>query len=234
MSSEIIISCLTIGQSPRPDILSELSVLLPENCRLEEMGALDGLSSDQLRGITPAPGEAFYVTLLRDGTEVSIPKHLLEQLVQNNLIEVQRRGGHLAVLLCTGEFPHMPGDIPFLRGGEIIKESVQNLYRGKRIAVIVPDPGQSDHMSQRWKEIGIDHVIYYCLPYHETAQSQQLCAQLKNSDEDFILLDCFGFTTDMAKRFRQQTEKRVLLPRELVGRYLSNYLAFNHGADQAL
>jgi len=48
------------------------------------------------------------------------------------------------------------------------KERVKRDYRGKKIAVVVPDPGQVVHMSQRWKNLGINHDIYNCLPYYES------------------------------------------------------------------
>lgn len=227
MCSEINVGCLSIGQSPRPDILRELAGFLPRNCRLEELGALDGVSAAELSAAAPQDGEAFYVTLLRDGTGAKITRQVLENLVQAGLIHLEQRGADLAVLLCTGEFAPMQASIPYFQGGEIIKEAVLSLYRGKKIAVVVPDPAQRKQMSQRWQDIGVCHTIYYCLPYYETSQSKALCALLQASEEDFILLDCFGFTAEMADCFQKQTGKQVLLPRQLVGMYISKYLASN-------
>ncbi len=225
MSSKVTIGCLTIGQSPRPDILDELSSLLPSNCHLMELGALDNLNSTKLQKVAPAGDDAFYVTLLRNGTEVSISQLMLEGLLQRGLAELQRRGAHLAILLCTGELPPMASGIPYFRGGEIIKERVKREYRGKRIAVVVPDPGQAANMSQRWNNLGVNHDIYDCPPYFETEQSRKLCAKLRKNDADFIVLDCIGFTLEMEKCFRQQTGKHVLLPRTIIGKYITNYLS---------
>lgn len=224
MSSEVTIGCLTIGQSPRPEIIDELTGLLPRNCRLTERGALDGQNTTQLQKAAATGNEAFYVTLLRDGTEIKVSKLALEGLLRSSLTDLQRRGAHLAVLLCTGEFPAMAVGIPFFRGSEIIKARVKQDYRGKKIAVVVPDPGQAAHMSQRWNNFGVNHDIHDCLPYYETDKSRNLCAQLRNSQADFIVLDCFGFTLEMAKCFRQQTGKHVLLPREMVGEHITSYL----------
>ncbi|MGI6364176.1 MAG: AroM family protein [Bacillota bacterium] len=227
MSSKVTIGCLTIGQSPRPEIINELADLLPRNCRLTELGALDGQSPTQLLKATPVGNEAFYVTLLSDGTEIKVSKLALEGLIRNSLEELQRRGADLAVLLCTGEFPPMATKIPFFRGSEITKARVKQEYCGQKIAVVVPDPDQAAHMSQRWLNLGIQHDIYDCSPYYETEQSQKLCAQLRKSQVDFIVLDCFGFTLEMANCFRQQTGKHVLLPREIVGEYITSYIKTN-------
>lgn len=224
MSSNVTVGCLTIGQSPRPDILGELSGLLPQNCSLTEHGALDGLGPTQLREVVPLGGEAFYVSLLCDGTEVRISQLALEGLLRNGLTELQRQGAHLAILLCTGELPSMTAGIPYFRGGKIIKERVRREYRGKRIAVVVPDPGQAGNMSQRWNNLGVNHDIYDCPPYFETEQSRKLCAKLRKSEADFIVLDCIGFTLEMERCFRQQTGKHVLLPRTIIGEYITSYL----------
>lgn len=234
MSSEVTIGCLTIGQSPRPDILGELSDLLPENCRLMEQGALDGLNPAQLRATAPSGDDAFYITLLRNGTEVSISQLALERLLRNSLAELQNCGAHLAILLCTAETPPMASGIPYFRGGEILKERVKREYRGKRISVVVPDPGQAANMSLRWNNLGVNHDIYDCPPYFETEESRRLCAKLRKDDADFIVLDCFGFTQEMEKCFRQQTGKHVLLPRTIAGEYITNYLFSNRQVTNTL
>ena len=41
------IAVITIGQSPRPDITSDLRKLLPEGVCMTEYGALDGLTRQQ-------------------------------------------------------------------------------------------------------------------------------------------------------------------------------------------
>lgn len=228
MSSEVIIGCLTIGQSPRPDILNEIAELLPNNCRVIELGALDNLSPTQLRKAIASEGDAFYVTLLSNGTEVSISQHALEGLLRSRLTELHRRGAQLAVLLCTGEFPLLNGEIPFLRGSEILTERVKREYRGKSIAVVVPNQGQAEHMSQRWNNLGVQHNIFHCLPYHETEESMKLCAKLQKSQADFIVLDCIGFTLEMAKRFGEQTGKNVILPRQIVAEHIISYIGNNY------
>lgn len=222
MSSDITVNCLTIGQSPRPDILDEMMRLLPQNSRmhLKERGILDGLSEAELHAAIVPGGESFYVTLLRDGTRVKISTLILERLLHETLETLEPYKGDLAVLLCTGEFPHMESAIPFFRGSEIIKKHVSRVYRGKKIAIVVPDAGQNNSFSQRWEAIGIKHTMYNCLPYSETIQSRKLCAELRESDVDFIVLDCIGFTVNMANCFRKQTGKRVLLPREMICEFL--------------
>ncbi len=64
---------LTIGQSPREDIQTELRQILGER-PIEVRGALDGLSNDEGAELAPShPADTFH-TRLSDGTEVQVSK----------------------------------------------------------------------------------------------------------------------------------------------------------------
>ena len=216
MSSSGAVVCLTIGQSPRPDIMTELMAMMPADCKVIEMGVLDGLSPEQLTAVSPAAGEPFYVTRLADGSEIMAAKAVLTELAEEKLVTLAGMGARAAVLLCTGEFPALRAPIPLLMMGDIIKNCVRQAYRGVPIAVVVPNPGQMAHLSHRWSEAGIDHSIYSCSPYHETDESRTLCEQLAGEDADFIVLDCIGFTEAMARHFHTLTRKTILLPRRMI------------------
>ena len=50
------IGMITIGQSPRVDIVPEIKEILGEEIEVLEAGALDGLSLEQVRGFYPGKG----------------------------------------------------------------------------------------------------------------------------------------------------------------------------------
>jgi len=60
------IAAITIGQSPRDDVIAELVSLVP-GVRWVQAGALDGLDIEQIRALEPDPGDRPLVTRLRDG-----------------------------------------------------------------------------------------------------------------------------------------------------------------------
>ncbi len=47
------IGIITIGQSPRTDVLPEMSAFFPEGVEVLEQGALDGLTPQQVRAFAP-------------------------------------------------------------------------------------------------------------------------------------------------------------------------------------
>jgi len=99
-----ILGAVTIGQSPRSDVLSELRPLLGEDVTVVEAGALDGLQPDDVAGLAPGPGDAVLVTRLRDGSSVRVAhRHILPLVARQ--VEALARRVDVMVLLCTGSFP---------------------------------------------------------------------------------------------------------------------------------
>ncbi len=224
MSSKIVIGCLTIGQTPRQDILNDLAVLLPKNYKLAEFGALDGLSKEELTKLASSGQEEYYITLLKDGTAVKVSKEAMEKLIEKKLAQLEKGDINLAVLLCTGEFPPIDTKIPYFRSSEIVKEKVKSKYRQKKIGIIVPSAGQKNYLSKRWKDLGIEHDIYACPPYSGSRECTPIIKKLKESKADFILLDCLGYDLAMARKISQETDKPVLLPRQVIAEHLIKYI----------
>ena len=52
------VGLLTIGQSPREDIVSEIKPLLDSRIEILEKGLLDGLSFEEIKRLKPKAGEA--------------------------------------------------------------------------------------------------------------------------------------------------------------------------------
>ena len=73
---------LTIGQSPRPDVVPEILGMLGDTARRiapVEAGALDGLSREDVRAGAPRDGEMPLVSRLRTGEEVVIGEDFVEE-----------------------------------------------------------------------------------------------------------------------------------------------------------
>ena len=68
---------LTIGQTPRDDILPEFKEILGDEFEIMEAGALDGLALEDVKAIDVRPDDYILVSRMRDGTEVKITKRFI-------------------------------------------------------------------------------------------------------------------------------------------------------------
>ena len=105
---------VTIGQTPRTDLVPEILRYLPQAVKVEELGALDGLGLEGIKEQAPDPGEDRLVTRLRDGTQVVLRKDWVERRLQELLDGMDPSRYTAIVLLCTGEFPRLQGPGLFL------------------------------------------------------------------------------------------------------------------------
>ena len=61
------VGMITIGQSPRPDVVPEVVALVGRPMTVVEAGALDGLSLAEVRRLAPGPMDDTLVTRMQDG-----------------------------------------------------------------------------------------------------------------------------------------------------------------------
>jgi protein AroM len=146
---------VTIGQSPRPDLLEPLGSRLPLDVEIREAGALDALSSSDL---LERPGAYPLTTRLRDGTRVTVDEAFLTPLVQIAVDAVEARGVAVTLLLCAGGFAEVRSRGPLVRPFEAAVAELQALGAW-RIGVIVPIAGQALPADGKWRSAGFEPTL---------------------------------------------------------------------------
>ena len=111
------VGIVTIGQSPRTDVVPDMAALLPAGTPVIERGALDDAGPADLARLAPVPGEEVLVSRMRDGTEVALAEARLLPLVQDAVDHVTGRGAAVVAVLCTGTLPRLRCPAPLLLPG---------------------------------------------------------------------------------------------------------------------
>jgi len=100
-----VLGAVTIGQSPRIDLIPEMRFVMAQDVRVLEAGALDGLTLAQVKKLAPEPGDEVLVTRMADGTPVRVAEKHITPRMQEKIDELVKRGADAVALVCTGEFP---------------------------------------------------------------------------------------------------------------------------------
>jgi len=147
---------VTIGQTPRADLLEPLLARLPADVEVVEVGALDPLGPDDL----PKGGDGAYplTTRLRDGRPVTLDEAFLAPLVQAAVDEAERRGATTTLLLCAGGFPDVRARGVLVRPLDAAVAELRALA-AVRIAVVVPIEAQVSPSERKWRAAGFDPVV---------------------------------------------------------------------------
>lgn len=212
------IGLITIGQSPRADVLPEIREVL-EGTKIEitECGALDRLSREEIAALAPKRGEYVLVTRLRDGSEVIVSRERILPLMQKCVDTLEPEVDVLG-LLCTGEFPELKSRKLLIEPSGLLLKVVESLKVSK-LGIVVPNPAQIDLTKRKWGGVALDLVVISVSPYSETVDSLAKAAE-ELRDRDLIVLDCVGFSTQAKKAVAAASGKPVIIPRTLMARVL--------------
>jgi protein AroM len=213
------VGAVTIGQSPRDDIILEIRDILGPGVEVIEAGALDGLNLEEVKGFYPEPTDFTLVTRMTNGTEVKVAEKYIIPRLNNCISGLEAKGAEILMLLCTGEFPGIESKRILLRPDRLMQNIVKGILEKGRLGVIVPSHDQIPAMKKKWGGSNLYVVADAVSPYTGTKKEIiDTANKVKNFNPDLIVLDCIGFNRETKAIFREVTRKSVLLPRTILGR----------------
>ena len=212
---------LTIGQSPRPDVVPEiLSMLGAGAAGIEavEAGALDGLSRQEVRAGAPRGGEMPLVSRLRSGEEVVVGEHFVEERVAALLRRIP--ADEVAAILCTGPFSGIAERRGLVKAGPVFDRALrQACSPGDTVGMLIPEPRQEEDARRR-VPAGTRCVIGVASPYSDDRVGERLAERFRGVD--VVGLNCLGYDGPLETAVARATGRPVVLARralaEAVGR----------------
>src|SRR4030066_250014 len=136
------VGMITIGQSPRIDIIPEMREVLGTEVEIIEAGALDGLTLEEVKKFYPKGRDYILCTRMSDGTEVVVAKRFIVPRVQKCIDLLSQRGAEIIVFICTGLFPPFSSKKLFVEAQKILDHSIlalHGIYSGDE------EEGDGDH-----------------------------------------------------------------------------------------
>jgi protein AroM len=220
------LGAVTIGQSPRVDVIPELLALLP-GVTFREAGALDGAPPDTLRRLAAEPVGPILVTRLSDGREIRVGEDDIVPRVQRAVDRLQGETDAI-LLLCTGPFPPLASAVPLLHPDRLLAHFVAAVLDRGRLAVLTPGAAQVDWQARRWRAAcpGADVVVASASPYGadwHPALDGALEAVLA-ARPALVVMDCLGYDRAMREHVRARAGVPVVLARSVLARAAAELL----------
>lgn len=211
-----LIGLLTLGSSPREDLMSIISTIIPEKEIILE-GALDGLSEEEIMNLSRLPG--YYPLFVNTNYgSFTIQREALLPLLTKKADEMHKKGCSHLILLCSGDFEPFPVKIPMMIPARIVEGAIKSVSNGGVIGVIVPVEAQVHAAEKRWKKLGFNPIVVSVNP--KEATYSEINQKLKAQSLEQIALDCIGYTPDLQKELKQKYEIPVWLPLTLASRVI--------------
>jgi len=218
------IGAITVGQSPRTDLMPDMEQIFMDSIEVIQMGGLDGLSREEIETMTPAgPDDHVLVSRLCDGTSVTFGESHVLPRMQACIDALEAQGVSLILFLCTGEFPEdFRSSVPLIFPNNILTSVVPAAMPGCRLAVFTPSAEQVEQVTAKWLRAKAGSVsIIPVSPYNGLEPVLEAASQIHAEEIDLIVMDCIGYTVEMKEQIHAMTGKPVVLPRTLVARVIN-------------
>ncbi|WP_371373829.1 AroM family protein [Sporomusa aerivorans] len=217
------VACVSIGQSPRTDVTSDLKKVWGNTFNILDIGALDDLSHEEITSLAPVPGESDLITKLRNGQAVYLSHHRLIPHIEQALEKSCSGGADWAIVLCTGDFSHLKSSLPYLLPNPVLAHSVESILKpDDKLTVIVPTQGQVTEATARWSERGFE--VSKVIVESPFANHQGLFKALKNDPAlqktQGLIADCFGFDIAFMNSVAEFYDKPIFISRKLISHLL--------------
>lgn len=224
------IGMITIGQSPREDIVPVMQNHFTQEVEILQRGALDDFDLSMVAELRPKAGQSTLVTRMRDGTEVKVTHEKILPLMQKGLDVLVEEGVELIVLLCTGGFPELRAERMILHPGRLLHGLVTVLANGGRLGIVMPSASQvrlaEERGGERWG--GLDVVLTSASPYAEpeirATEWKRAAEELKEREVDLVYLGCMGMDEEMKGIVQRVTRKPVILASSMFARVIDELI----------
>lgn len=209
-----IIGTVTIGQSPRTDVIPDIASILGPDVEIREAGALDGLSRDEIAAFAPVKGDYVLVTRLSDGSSVQVAEQYITPRIWEKITGHFKSGISVVLLLCTGEFPDFETGGLLIRPQKVLYNAVSAVAEGMRIGILTPSEVQVEQSEHRWSNVSPHVRAVPSSPYVNGMEAARKAAEeLRKWKADITVLDCIGYTLATRSLVSEITDKPVLLAR---------------------
>ena len=218
-----VVGLVTIGQSPRADVVPEMAALIGPGVDVREAGALDGLTRPEIERLAPTGRDEILVTRLQDGSAVFVGKEKIVELVEQRIAALEQGGATMTALLCTGAFPRLRSSRTLIQPHPVLLGTLRGLSWPGRLGVLTPSVPHVPQTEARWRRDGFDPVVFPLSPYEEedAAALARAAGALREAGAGLVVMDCMGFRRKTRNELRALTGVPVLLANLLVARVIA-------------
>lgn len=204
---------LSVGQTPRSDLIDEMLESLDVPIEAVEIGALDGLRAAEIDALRVRAGEPSIVTRLADNTDIVVSKPRIGQRMADIVAGVEPHAFDLIVILSTGLFREFDSSCPTVNAQRALESAVISLAtQGTAIGLVQP-------LEKQIAELTIPALECYRITASYAADGDRdslARAVLDLADCEIIVLNSVSFTEADRDMVAKASGKPVVLARRII------------------
>lgn len=204
---------VSVGQSPREDLIEEMMQNLDVPVETLEIGALDNLSDAEIAAFAVKDDEASIVTRLADGSNIVLSKSAISERMAKIVAEFRPGEYDLVAILSTGLFRDFDSNCPTVNSQRAIESAIISLAaQGSTVGIIMP-------LERQLQEFDIPALIdYKIVASHarDNDRGQLAAALIDLAETDIIVLNSVAYTEADRAVVARASGKPVILARRIV------------------
>jgi len=213
-----VLGVVTIGQSPRVDMVPEMRDWLPP-VEIRELGALDGLDAGQIAALAPVAGDETLTTRLADGSAAVIGRKGILARLQTQIDKLEKGGADAVLVVCTGDFPAFHHTKPLLLAGPLLAAGLTAIAGDSVVGVICPLAEQEQMSYEKFAHFEQKVKVAWATPYGSDVTEIEAAARaLADDGAEILVLDCMGYTQAHREAAAKASGRSVVLSRSVVAR----------------
>jgi protein AroM len=206
------VGLLTLGQSPREDIVPEMNPFFLPQIQILEKGLLDDLHLDEIRRLKPETGETPLVTRLKKGGSVQLSEKKIRSLLPEAIDSMKKKMKVKMVgILCTHEYQKTEFPPSVIFPFNSLKFLITRIIDVKCLGVVFPLEGQIDAVKKKWKKDKV--IVEVKSPYARGKSWQEIAQNFSRKKVEVVILDCIGYKIKDKRALQKLLSVPVLLPR---------------------
>lgn len=214
-AKKLRIGLLTIGQSPRDDLVPEIKPLFLPHIEVVEYGLLDELSSEEIKFLEPDAGEMPLATRLKDGSQAQLGEKKAIGLLHKAIDLMTKNMKVNAIgMLCTHEFSITKPLCPIVSPFHYLKFLIDEILEVRTLGVLVPLESQMERTKKRWEREKV--IVEAKSPYVKGRTWKEVSKIFMREKVEAIILDCIGYKIDDRRKIQNFIPVPVLLPRTIL------------------
>jgi protein AroM len=208
------IALVTLGQTPRPDLMPDVLDLIGVEVAAEQHGALDGLAREEIARHPPGPRDRALFTRVGAGEDVVVSARFIAGRLAALVEKLDRRCFDLIALVSTGVYVGFAPRTPFVHGQRVSDAWIDAIVPGDcRIGVIYP---LSRQVAQS-PPLGHDTLIQGSRTIVSAGQGEGLAdAARRLRGTDLVFMHSVGYGEAVARQVAAITRCPVVTARRVI------------------
>ena len=210
-----VIGVLTLGQTPRPDLIEAVRSIVP-GAELFIRGGFDGLSREEIETFRAGANPRYALMVrLASGETMDVDMYDLLPNLTKQAELLAKDGAKQIVLMCSGGFAEFKSPIPVIRPVSLFQAYAGILAVRKRVGILNPIQAQVAPAAAYWQNLGYATFSDFASPF-KPDEVRVKAKALAENDVDCIMLDCMGFTHESLRLVQEVVSVPVLMPMKLI------------------